>query len=56
MKYIFVGAGSFKHLKDRGDEGEIVKAYTLEQVEALTNFFPQHVEYLERAQVIIKSL
>lgn len=45
--YPRIGLGNFEELAATGDEGEIVKAFSLEQIQALTNFMPAHVQFLE---------
>lgn len=56
LKRIFVGAGDFSTLKRRGDEGEIVRAFTLAEARGLPNFMPVHRRYLDLAEEEIKRL
>lgn len=49
VQYLYVGLGNFAELAATGDEGEIVKAFSLDQIKELQNFFPNHLPILELA-------
>ncbi|TSC54840.1 MAG: hypothetical protein LiPW30_306 [Parcubacteria group bacterium LiPW_30] len=45
-QYLYVGLGDFADLAATGDEGEIVKSFSLDQIRGLQNFFPNHLPIL----------
>jgi 8-oxo-dGTP pyrophosphatase MutT (NUDIX family) len=50
--YMYMGLADFQELTATGDEGEIVKPFSLEQIkslQALGNFFPNHLPILHEA-------
>jgi ADP-ribose pyrophosphatase YjhB (NUDIX family) len=49
VQYLYVGLGDFADLVATGDEGETVKAFSLDQIKGLSNFFPNHLPILGMA-------
>lgn len=49
VQYLYVGLADFAELASTGDEGEIVKSFSLEQLKKLENFFPPHLPILGMA-------
>lgn len=49
VQYLYVGLADFAELAATGDEGEIVKSFSLEQLWQLENFFPPHLPILSMA-------
>lgn len=49
VQYLYVGLANFAELAATGDEGEIVKSFSLEQIRLLENFFPSHLPLLGMA-------
>lgn len=45
--YPRIGLANFEQLAATGDEGEIVKAFSLEQIKCMPNFMPNHVPFLK---------
>lgn len=54
VQYLYVGLADFADLAATGDEGEIVKSFSLKQIHQLENFFPSHFPLLEMALAEIK--
>ncbi len=45
--YPRIGLANFEELVAAGEEGEIVKAFSLEEIYELDNFMPNHIPFLE---------
>lgn len=46
VQYLYVGLANFAELAATGDEGEVVKSFSLGQIRQLENFFPNHIPLL----------
>lgn len=53
VQYLYIGLGDFAELVATGDEGEIVKAFSLDQIRGLSNFFPNHLPILGMALSLV---
>lgn len=53
VQYLYVGLADFSELAATGDEGELVKSFSLEQLRQLENFFPSHLPILSMVLVEI---
>ena len=47
--YLYVGVADFSTMAVQGNDGEIPRAFTLEEIEHLTDFHPAHIPILRMA-------